>query len=1443
MDAESISTTKTFSQDVTTYTLSTSVGPSSAIVQSKNPKHPAVADTGSTGHYLSVNAPHKNKRPATSPVVVALPDHTTMKSTHVVDLPLPGLPPPACEAHLFPALGNTSLISIGQLCDHGCSANFNKESVIIELHGKEILRGHRSSTTNGLWVLELPSQPVTKSAFATHPINQSTTAADMVTFGHASLFSPRESTLHKALQLNYVHIPGLTAESLKRHPPKSRATIMGHLDQQRQNLASTKTKDSIAPELDQSDPAGTEVLDDVDDDYNPEPTLDGQRTHVCFLSVEAFTGQVFSDQTGRFPVPSSSGNNYLMVVYDYDSNLIDAEPMPSKTKHQILAAYKRVHAKLVAAGLRPRFHRLDNEASDVLKQFMHDEGEDVQKVPPGQHRRNAAERGIRTFKNHFIAGLSTTHPDFPLYLWDKLLPQALLSLNLLRGSRINPKLSAWAQVYGHFDFNRTPIGPPGTHVIAHEKPDLRKSWATHGQDAWYIGPAVDSYRCYSVWIWNTRAERVCDTVEWMKSTVPIPTVDVAAQITASISDITKALKTQPGSLFFNDSQKQTMQAFFQVLGLSVPPDSGATDYTDRPATSKVQVDVEDSTPGDRSVATAPPDAAIAKGTKKVTVQSATPPSSTTTAAVPRVDVPTQLTQPANTENKPSRPSILRPSRYTATEPLSESTNSFMPDAFDDGTRANNKAALKPPTSMPSANPSAEAPATLPRVPVQPESVDVPATLPRVQAQPDSADPPQSAEEEWTTVKRRRRSRRPKQQSTAKARRSQQKARRSPRQRQPNPKYANNATRAPSESKTNKGIFVGDPVAMAAAVKDAIESTAEPDPFSFLPFCGKAVHPDTGDLCEYKDLANSSEGPLWERSACIEFGRLAQGWKHVKGTDTIHFIHHNEVPVDRKATYVRYVTTYRPQKEEPRRVRMVVGGDKVDYPGVTSTKVADMTTAKILFNSVLSTPGAKFMGIDVKDFYLNTALDRYEYIRIPVHMIPQAIMDWYNLHDKVHNGYVYAEVHKGMYGFKQAGKIANDELIAHLDQYGYAPCVHTPGLWKHESKPTKFTLVVDDFGVQYSTRADAEHLSMALQARYPVTEDWEGERYTGITLKWDYKARTVDLSLPGYVEAVLRRLEHPTPTRKQRSPHQYNKPVYGRSEPQLAVQEDTSERLDLAATKRIQEGVGALLFYARAVDNTMLVALSTIASKQANATKDTAKAMVQLLNYAATYPNAVVRFHASGMILHLESDASYLSEPKARSCYGGYFYLSDTPVEDVEPPINGPILVNASILKTVMASASEAETGGLFHNCQDAVPLRTTLDELGWKQPPTPVNTDNKIAMGIATDTVKQRRSRAIDMRFYWVRDRVKQNQFRIHWRPGKTNLGDYFTKHHSPSHHQEVRPIYLHEPHRDSVRGCVDHTGVTEPAGATSESQRELSRQRETSRQRGRFSVDDTIAK
>ena len=179
---------------------------------------------------------------------------------------------------------------------------------------------------------------------------------------------------------------------------------------------------------------------------------------------------------------------------------------------------------------------------------------------------------------------------------------------------------------------------------------------------------------------------------------------------------------------------------------------------------------------------------------------------------------------------------------------------------------------------------------------------------------------------------------------------------------------------------------------------------------------------------------------------------------------------------------------------------------------------------------------------------------------------------------------------------------------------------------------------------------------------------------------------------------------------------------------------------------------------------------------------------QLLDYIATQEEAVLTYNASAMKLAVHSDASYLSKPKARSRAGGHFFLSN---EAAIPPNNGAVLNIAHIIKHVMTSATEAELAGLYIMTRETAFIRIILKEMGHPQPPTPIQTDNAMADKIVNGKITPKRTKAMDMRFHWLRDRECQEQFRIYWRPGKLNYADYWTKHHAATHHQNVRKEFL----------------------------------------------------
>jgi hypothetical protein len=194
-----------------------------------------------------------------------------------------------------------------------------------------------------------------------------------------------------------------------------------------------------------------------------------------------------------------------------------------------------------------------------------------------------------------------------------------------------------------------------------------------------------------------------------------------------------------------------------------------------------------------------------------------------------------------------------------------------------------------------------------------------------------------------------------------------------------------------------------------------------------------------------------------------------------------------------------------------------------------------------------------------------------------------------------------------------------------------------------------------------------------------------------------------------------------------------------------------------------------LYYARAVNPTVLMPLNDIAMEQTKATEKTQTTTNQLLDYLATHPDVTIRYHASDMILYIHSDASYLSVSNAHSRLGGLLFCGEKPPQ--EDNLNGTILNVASFIKNVVASTAESEVGACFQNAQSGAPLRVTLTELGHIQPPNPLLTDNSTAFGILNETIKQKRSKSMDIRYHWRTDRIRQKQFDIFWRPGRENLG------------------------------------------------------------------------
>jgi hypothetical protein len=909
---------------------------------------------------------------------------------------------------------------------------------------------------------------------------------------------------------------------------------------------------------------------------------ESERQNLISFKVIELEGKIYTDQTGRFPTTSSLGNKYVLVLFDADTNSILAEPLKSRAQEELLGKQVKLHKYLTNRGYKPMTQVLDNECPDRLIQFFKQSNTHFQLVPPHLHRTNNAERAIATFKDHLISGLAATDPSFPLPLWDRLIPQAVLTLNLLRPARFNPRLSAWAALNGTFDFNATPLAPPGTKVLIYDPPETRKTWAPHCTEGWYIGPSLNHYRCYRCYATKTRSERTARTVQFLPTTFTMPKISSADAATDAALKLAESLKKPHPASPLLPPKLQQIEALEQLAKIFC---------------CAINLDKEEEPRVRRVIGTNDNDA-IDKN-KAQNRLLGTPKSQETGAPRGGVGLSPVRGVP---DYVPTAP--VFPTRTSRTVSPTQPHVHTIPLSQPETTHRNAPRGVSFPTPV-------ATPIEVNQNDINEEAIEL--TRPNASIPPSS---PYLIPDEGCDAAAELLPDRP--------------CRRPP-------------TRVPvDDDDIIYPIFPHDqplhdntledqrkhPYNLRSSVRKSKDTRVRHE-------CSAVMSCDTGDILHYRQLIRSVDAAIWKKACANDFGRLAQGvgTRMPTGTNTIFFIPKDKVPRDRKISYVNPVASIRPHKEEMYRVRLTAGGDRLEYPGVTSTETVSLITTKIHLNSVISTPGAKYLTADIKDYYYGTPLSRYEYLRIALKDIPDEIVHQYELQKIAHDGYVYIEVRKGMPGLKQAGKIANDRLKSHLEKYGYVPTDRTPALWVSKTNNVSFTLCVDDFGIKYTKKSDAEHLLQALRKLYVISVDWTGSKYLGLTLDWNYDKRTVKLSMPKYIENVLLRFKHKAPTRRQNSPHAWIPPSYGKNE-QLVEQEEESPVLPPSQKLLVQQVVGSLLYYALAVDCTLLVALGDLAATQNNATKKTMEKLIWLLNYVATNPNATVTYKSSDMCLQV-----------------------------------------------------------------------------------------------------------------------------------------------------------------------------------------------------------------
>jgi hypothetical protein len=222
--------------------------------------------------------------------------------------------------------------------------------VTVARNGKNIMYGSRDPKSR-LWRVDLKQKMTPKISQCNHA-HDNNNQKDLINYLHAACFSPVKSTWIKAIKNgNFSSWPGLNEQNVDKYLSKSTSTAKGHLNQQRQNARTTKIKDA-------------ETID-----AEPDPDHGFKTQYVYAATIDA--GQIYTDQTGRFPVVSSKRNKYIMVLYDYDSNSILAKPSKDRTAPKLLKAFQFMEQELVAKGLTPKLMKLDNEASKLLKCYLY----------------------------------------------------------------------------------------------------------------------------------------------------------------------------------------------------------------------------------------------------------------------------------------------------------------------------------------------------------------------------------------------------------------------------------------------------------------------------------------------------------------------------------------------------------------------------------------------------------------------------------------------------------------------------------------------------------------------------------------------------------------------------------------------------------------------------------------------------------------------------------------------------------------------------------------------------------------------------------------------------------------------------------------------------------------------------------------------------------------
>jgi len=1242
-----------------------------------------------------------------------------------------------------------SLIGHAPFTALGCTIEYdNDQAVIITPDGQVAVRGNKKPNSASwrvdVWDINPHGEPYSilaeKAAAAdmdaaekgeAHLAQRYESVQERVNFTSALLGNAPKETVMRAMRQNWVHFAPCTSEQYNTHARDDFATHAGHMRELRQAQRSTRQPLPAppVPEPPTPPPAApgwwtpTAASDHPNDHLTPLPA-----GWMVLRPIPQSRHSTLSSDSKYKKRPGNRGDTDILV--SVFNNYTHAETCVGKSGASVAAAYKRTldfFDRNAAPGLVIDIVRIDNASSTelrntVAKYTRTSTGQPlvISHVAVGMHRANAAEKAIQDLESAELSTLATTAADFPRDYWPELLQQVEVIHNHLKPWGLDPSISAWHGFHGkRYDFNAHPMTVAGALVHVqidkvHREPD-RPNKAKTGH---YLGPSLEHYRCARILAPHKGGDglHIYPGEQQFAVSLPeefrTPRITPDAELTASLD----ATRAQLRKYLRGPQLPERVQRLVPI----------ADDILRAQKNARLLFPEADHGPDDGLQPERP------RGQR-----------------VP--DPPNPVQQPQQMPAGPGGqrvwgPPPLAPHMLAMYEKLMEQG----PDDDDD----NDKEDDIPAPSQAPPPPAQQAPP--PPAPPLRRSERANKGQPKVRfssAAVDAFDKELAAaykavgETMLHTP-------------MADARRLIN----------PSAQYTGNGYGGPKTVVIDADDIVRHTLAAGLAKIDAaIAAGRQYDWSDLFVNCSEAAYARralnlTSDRkrLTYARAMREPDAANWQRANDAEFYKL------IRETKTMVAIAREDIPRDR----LKDVCYYSPQVKEKmkgvnlqQRVRGTYGGNLLHYPGKKAALTAELEVIKLLLNVVVS-ENAHHACVDITDYYLSEPMERAEYLRIPTKLFSKEVLDSLDLRKHIDDDAIFFKVQRTMYGLPQAGYLAQVGLVKHLNSFGYVEDPTVPMLFRHETRDVRFSLVVDDFFIVYHDKANFDHLVDALRGKYKVTVDLKGAKYLGMTIDHDRKKHELRISMPGYVAKMLEQFDAQD-IKLRRTPRRYHAVEFGKRGPQKVTRDD-SEPATANEQKRLRSIVGAMLYLGRTVDPTILEAVSALASAQAKPTKTTMRAAKRLLGYLRRHPDHGITYKASDMQLRIISDASFNSRPFGRSVAGGIMSLGHG--------INGSIVAISTLIDVVVASAYEAELAAVFINMQRGEWLRIILNALGYPQGTTQIVTDNAVAVAFANDTCKQTRSKSVDLRFHWVRDRCRQRHYSVEYVKGSNNAADFHTK-------------------------------------------------------------------